>query len=263
MGFCSNLVKVTLFTLNISMLVVGLALVILGGLMQSKLNHYAEFSEDKNSKAGYYAMGAGAGVALISFLGCCGVMKKNGTMVKAYAGLLLLLLFAEIGAGIAAFMFKGEAEDIFTRGMMSALRKYTPEGEISQFDEDAGKKLSSADLDAIRFLWDETQEGLKCCGVDSYTDWQDGKSQWVKNHPGDVPDSCCNLDQEGCGKGAMSDQGKIHKNGCKQALVDVLKANIMYVVYGGLGFGFLQIILIIAAFAVGKKMGWDYSHAYA
>ena len=78
-----------------------------------------------------------------------------------------------------------------------------------------------------------------------------------------VPDSCCNLDQEGCGKGAMSDQGEIHKNGCKQALVDVLKANIMYVVYGGLGFGFLQIILIIAAFAVGKKMGWDYSHAYA
>ena len=70
---------------------------------------------------------------------------------------------------------------------MSALRKYTPEGEISQFDEDAGKKLSSADLDAIRFLWDETQEGLKCCGVDSYTDWQDGKSQWVKNHSGDVP----------------------------------------------------------------------------
>ena len=72
---------------------------------------------------------------------------------------------------------------------MSALRKYTPEGETALSDEteDAVKKLSSADLDAIRFLWDETQEGLKCCGVDSYNDWQDNRSQWVKEHSGDVP----------------------------------------------------------------------------
>jgi len=262
MGFCSNVVKVTLFTLNISMLVVGLALVILGGLMQSKLNHYAEFSEDKNSKAGYYAMAAGAGVGLISFLGCCGVMKKNGTMVKAYAGLLLLLLIAEIGSGILAFMYKNEAEEIFTRGMKSALRKYTPEGETDKFDEDALNKVSSADLDAIRLIWDETQEGLRCCGVDSYEDWKDA-TQWVKNHSGDVPDSCCNFDQKDCGKSAMSDQSKIHTGGCKQAIVNVIDANTSYVVYGGLGFGFLQIILIIAAFAVGKKMGWDYSQYYA
>jgi len=262
MGFCSSIVKVTLFTLNISMLVVGLALVILGGLMQSKLNHYAEFSEDKESKAGYYAMAAGAGVGLISFLGCCGVMKKNGTMVKAYAGLLLLLLIAEIGAGIAAHMFQDDVDEIFTRGMKSALRKYTPEGEIPQFEDDALKKLSSADLDAIRFIWDETQEGLRCCGVDSYEDWKDA-TQWVKKHSGDVPDSCCNFDQKGCGKGEVSNPSKIHTGGCKQAIVNVVEANVAYVVYGGLGFGFLQIILIIAAFAVGKKMGWDYSQYYA
>ena len=70
--------------------------------------------------------------------------------------------------------------------MKSALRKYTPEGEIPQFEDDALKKLSSADLDAIRFIWDETQEGLRCCGVDSYEDWKDA-TQWVKNHSGDVP----------------------------------------------------------------------------
>ena len=70
--------------------------------------------------------------------------------------------------------------------MKSALRKYTPEGEILNFEDDALKKLSSPDLDAIRFIWDETQEGLKCCGVDSYKDWQEA-TQWVKNHSGDVP----------------------------------------------------------------------------
>ena len=71
--------------------------------------------------------------------------------------------------------------------MKSALRKYTPEGESPKFDEDAAKKLSSADLDAIRFIWDETQKGLTCCGVDSYKDWQVAGSQWVKNHSGNVP----------------------------------------------------------------------------
>jgi len=261
MGFCSNLVKVTLFTLNISMLVVGLALVILGGLMQSKLNHYAEFSEDSNSKAGYFAMGAGAGVAMISFLGCCGIMKKNGAMVKVYGTLLLLLLIAEIGAGIAAYVFKDEADGIFNRGMMSALRKYTPEEEIAKLDEDAPEKLKSADLDAIRLIWDEAQQGLKCCGVESYTNWQDSRSQWVKKHSGDVPDSCCKSHAKGCGEGA--DQSKIYTRGCKTEIVKKVEENTAYVVYGGLGFGFLQIILIIAAFAVGKKMGWEYTDAYA
>ena len=70
--------------------------------------------------------------------------------------------------------------------MKSALRKYTPEGETDKFDEDALNKVSSADLDAIRLIWDETQEGLRCCGVDSYEDWKDA-TQWVKNHSGDVP----------------------------------------------------------------------------
>ena len=76
-----------------------------------------------------------------------------------------------------------------------------------------------------------------------------------------VPDSCCKSDQKGCGKGA--NQNNIHTGGCKNAIIKVMKANTTYVVYGGLGFGFLQIILIIAAFAVGKKMGWDYSQYYA
>jgi len=260
MGFCSNLVKVTLFTLNISMLVVGLALVLLGGLMQSKLDHYADFSEDSNSKAGYYAMGAGAGVALISFLGCCGIMKKNGAMVKVYGTLLLLLLIAEIGAGIAAYVFKDEADTIFNKGMKSALRKYTPEEEIELAVDE---KLKSADLDAIRLIWDETQKGLKCCGVESYRDWQDNQSQWFKKHSGDVPDSCCKSHAKGCGVSAAADQSKIYTTGCKTEIIKIVEENTAYVVYGGLGFGFLQIILIIAAFAIGKKMGWEYTDAYA
>ena len=83
--------------------------------------------------------------------------------------------------------FRDEADTIFNKGMKSALRKYTPEEEIAKLDENAPEKLKSADLDAIRLIWDETQKGLKCCGVESYRDWQDNQSQWFQKHSGDVP----------------------------------------------------------------------------
>merc|ERR1711974_389227 len=69
------------------------------------------------------------------------------------------------------------------------------------------------------------------------------------------PDSCCKSHAKGCGVSAAADQSKIYTTGCKTEIIKIVEENTDYEVYGGLGFGFLQIILIIAALQSAKR--WD------
>ena len=62
---------------------------------------------------------------------------------KQFAVLIALILIAEIGGGIAAYVFRADVEDLLTSGMNDTLQKY---------GEDEG----------ITNLWNETQSGV-CC----------------------------------------------------------------------------------------------------
>jgi len=240
MGFCGGIVKASLFILNFVLFLGGVLIMAAGGYMHYQIAmKYDTFFDDKGSKAGIFGVAVGAVVALVSFLGCCGLMKKSSCMLKTYGVMVAVLLIAEIGIGIAATLYKGEAEGYLTRGMNSALNQYDPADKIKA---------------PIVEIWDETQEGLQCCGVTGYTDWKDA-DKWTKKT--DVPDSCCKEESENCGQGAIANPSSINQTGCKDKLVEEIKANIGYVVWAGMGFGLFQIILIVAACVLGKKMGYD------
>jgi len=240
MGFCGGIVKTFLFVLNFVLFLGGLLILAAGGYMHYQISsEYGAFFEEGASKAGLFGIGVGVVVTLVSFLGCCGLMKSSSCMLKAYGVMVAVLLIAEIGTGIAATLYKGQAEDILVRGMNSALDKYSETDETRLY---------------IKETWDAAQEGLKCCGVEGYNDWTKS-SGWANTQ--DVPDSCCKTESKGCGKGAIASPASINQVGCKDTLKDIIKSNIAYVVYVGLGLGFFQIILIIAACVIGKKMGYQ------
>jgi len=244
MGFCGGIVKTFLFVLNFVLFLGGLLILAAGGYMHYQISsEYGAFFEEGASKAGLFGIGVGVVVTLVSFLGCCGLMKSSSCMLKAYGVMVAVLLIAEIGTGIAATLYKGQAEDILVRGMNSALDKY----EATPSETDPTRVL-------IKKTWDEVQESLKCCGVESYNDWTKSTG-WANNN--DVPDSCCKTESKGCGKGAIASPASINQVGCKDTLKDIIKTNIQYVVYVGLGLGLFQIILIIAACVIGKKMGYQ------
>jgi len=244
MGFCGGIVKTFLFVLNFVLFLGGLLILAAGGYMHYQISsEYGAFFEEGASKAGLFGIGVGVVVTLVSFLGCCGLIKSSSCMLKAYGVMVAVLLIAEIGTGIAATLYKGEAEEILTRGMKSALDKY----EASPSETDPTRAL-------IKKTWDATQEGLKCCGVEGYNDWT-GSTGWASKV--NVPDSCCKTESEGCGVNAIASPASINQDGCKDTLKDIIKDNISYVVYVGLGLGFFQIILIIAACVIGKKMGYQ------
>jgi len=240
MGFCGGVVKVSLWVLNFVLFLGGVLIMAAGGYMHYQIaTKYGGSFENEGSKAGYFGVAVGFVVALVSFLGCCGLAKSNSCMMKAYAVLVAVLLIAEVGTGIAAAINKGEAEDLVTKGMKSALDKYNTDDDTRFYIVEA---------------WDAVQEDLQCCGVDGYQDWAKSTG-W--NNQNDVPDSCCKAMTKGCGARSSIDQSNIYTVGCKAVLIQTIKDNRSYAVYAGLGFGLFQIILIIAGCAVGKKMGYD------
>ena len=63
-----------------------------------------EFMDNRGSMAGIAAAALGGVIALVSFLGCCGLCKRNACMVNFYGICVLLLLVAEIGVGVFAYI---------------------------------------------------------------------------------------------------------------------------------------------------------------
>ena len=97
-------------------------------------------------------------------------------MVYTYSVIVLAILLAQFGAGIAAFVLKGDLNDTIESNMVDGMNNYGTE-------EHGG----------VTDTWDFVQQELKCCGVDTYTDW--GKVQgWSQyNNSITVPDSCCKV----------------------------------------------------------------------
>merc|ERR1719334_2450011 len=61
---------------------------------------------------------------IISFIGCCGSCNENSCMVYTYSGLLLLILLAEFGAGIAALVLRADLGTSLDESMRGAMAKY-------------------------------------------------------------------------------------------------------------------------------------------
>ena len=75
-------------------------------------------------------------------------------MVYTYSGILLAILLTQFGAGITAFVLKGDLSDTIKSNMDDGMNNY-------------GTKEHGGVTDT----WDFVQQELKCCGVNNYTDW--------------------------------------------------------------------------------------------
>ena len=113
----------------------------------------------------------GVVIFLIAFLGCCGAWKKNICMIYTYSVLLLIVLVAEIAAGIAAYVLKDALEARINQKMQMGMQNY-------------GKD----DYGGVNTTWDLVQRELECCGVNNAT-------QWKATNFGKTPDSCCKVSQ--------------------------------------------------------------------
>jgi len=198
MGCGTTLVKYLLFLFNFVFVVGGITLVALGALTYTKFEHYDDLME-QIGVAGFrgppIAMMIGGGIVFfIAFLGCCGAIRESPFMMSAYGTILTILLIVQIGAVIAAALYKDDAEKALKNGFVDSMAKY---GGSSEKDKE------------ITTTWDNMQERIQCCGTDSYNDWN--------NVSKPVPPTCCKAGKESCPGGLPFpniDTEKIYTQGC-------------------------------------------------
>uniref|UniRef100_A0A3B3TIR6 Tetraspanin n=1 Tax=Poecilia latipinna TaxID=48699 RepID=A0A3B3TIR6_9TELE len=92
-------------------------------------------------------------LTLLCLTGCVGALRENSCLLKMFSVIVLVLITFEVLFVIVAYTVQDQIEGYLRSGMLAAMAGYQD------------------DLD-LRFITDEIQLGLQCCGVDTYRDWE-------------------------------------------------------------------------------------------
>ena len=153
-----------------------------------------------------------------------------------FGTLIALILIVEIGCTVAVFIFKDEVWHAINKELVEGLEKY---------DDEASQGVSDS--------WDKLQTEFECCGVKDYQDWSTVESF---NKTASVPDSCCLEQTAGCGNDQLNvaQPTTINTTGCLTKLGAFIQDNIMFVGIGAATVVVLQLIGVIVACCLGRRM---------
>jgi len=233
------MMQAVLLIVNLIIFLCGSAVLGGGIYMQVEMSSYLDFVSNQAVGSAIVLIVVGAVIALVSFMGCCGACTNNSCLMKSYAAILCVLLIAEIGTAVAIYVFKGEAKDIISKGMSETQVNY---------GQDQFKTSTQS--------WDTIQNTFECCGVNGFKDWS--KATTLSSTQS-VPDACCKDYVEACGEGqaAKSQPDSIYTEGCLEKFVNEIEGHASLAAGVGIGIGVIQLITVIVACYVGKKMGYD------
>ena len=120
---------------------------------------------------------------------------------------MIVILLAQFGSAIAAFVLKDDLADSIEVKMRDGLQNYNKTG-----------------YSGVTETWDYVQQELQCCGVTNLTDWGDHF----------IPQSCY----------AQHTQ-HVFTRGCFSVMEDVFVDNFGYVAAGVLGLGVVELTAIL------------------
>ncbi|XP_065060833.1 tetraspanin-33-like [Rhopilema esculentum] len=238
--------KYTLFFLNILFWLIGLALLAVGIYVKSlkELGSVFKSTVPWYFDPSIYFIIIGAAIFIIAFLGCIGALRENICMLKTFEYIIYLLMLLELGGALGLYFAKDKAKGV----VKDALKKTIPNYRD--------------DID-LQSIIDYFQENVKCCGIDTYDDWE-SNIYFNCSSPGaeacGVPYSCCkNFQVEQntqCGykmrcikqnsqcPSAHERRNKIYTTGCVDATIDLFlsKNNLYYFIGAGAGLIVLQLV---------------------
>jgi len=237
-------VKYLLFIFNLIFAITGLALIIIGGIIQGLYSQYLDFLGEQFFNTPILLVVVGCLIFIVTFFGCCGAIKEHYCMTMTFSLLLGLIFILEIGAGIAAYMLRAEVDTIIDANMVKSMKNYGQPG-----------------YDGVTRTWNMVQHDLNCCGAQEYMDWKNTTFSQV-TAPDSVPDSCCIHDAEDCGKGILKvpDEAtqRIYTVGCRDGFEEIIKENVAYIGSIGIGVALIQVIGVICACCLARTIKSEY-----
>lgn len=205
-------IKYLLLAFNAIFVLCGIALIAVGAVVLGSLG------KQKILYGGF--LGApvaiivlGVFVFILAFLGCCGAWKKHTCMITTFSVLLAVILICELGAAIAAYVYRTQIAATTKQEAFDSIKKFNTNPDVEKF-------------------WNDAQGKLKCCGANNYTDYE---KEGIKP----IPSSCCPDKPENCTETAA------YQKGCINAFVEHFNDKIIYVGATGIIICFIEVIGII------------------
>uniref|UniRef100_H2VAC9 Tetraspanin n=1 Tax=Takifugu rubripes TaxID=31033 RepID=H2VAC9_TAKRU len=149
-----HFLKYVLFLSNLMFTILGLVVLGLGmwGLISKE-----SFAQEKISSIGTDPMlvlvSLGVVLTALCLLGSVGALRENCVLLKVFSAVVLVLLGAQVLVAILSYTTQDQIRGYLRSGMLTAMARYQD------------------DLD-LRFIVDEIQTNLQCCGADDYRDWE-------------------------------------------------------------------------------------------
>lgn len=127
--------------------------------------------------AAYILIAAGAFIFVTGFCGCCGAIRESFCMLGVYIACLIIVILAELAAGVYLAVQRADLEDMFHKHLLSEIRNFTT------LDD---KNLTTMDY---------VQRQFQCCGSKNYSEYEESihyiALQSVQSEKWIVPQSCC------------------------------------------------------------------------
>ncbi|KAI8783739.1 tetraspanin-18-like [Biomphalaria glabrata] len=248
MGFFSSCSRALLFIFNFIFWLSGAAILGVGIwiLVDPQLKDYMKLIKDGTQDeeflktSAYILIGFGSFVFLVGFCGCCGAIRGSKCLLGFYIFFLVVVFAGELAAGIYVAVFKNDIDSKLKTGLVDSIKK-NYEGDMQT-------------------TWDLVQKELKCCGGDSYLDYQN--STWSHKQSSDVkiPESCCEL-VNGVDRNKTlcmeATAGYFYTKGCREALLDWVNSHSAILIGVGCGIAGLEIIGLICAICFCRHIDKD------
>ncbi|XP_013883492.1 CD82 antigen [Austrofundulus limnaeus] len=241
---CLTVCKYFLFLFNIIFFLFGTALVGFGlWLLLDNQSFIVVLNDSTHVKlACYVLIAVGAFSMLLGFFGCLGAIYEVRCLLGLYFTCLLLILLAQIAAGVFIYVQKTTLDD----GMWEITRKV--------MDNYPGNSSS------VEQAWDFIQKNMQCCGWRGSEDWfTNGVIRSSEQQL--FPCSCQNLtlasrnasDSGFCE--ASADNWPVYQVGCAASVKNWFLTNIGVVLGICIGVAFIELLGMILSICLCKHIG--------
>ncbi|NXQ80138.1 TSN10 protein, partial [Nyctibius grandis] len=175
-GIFSQCVRYLAFLWNLLFLLLGLLALAVGvwGLL-AKGSLRGERLAPLGSDPMLLFVLVGLGASTVSLAGCLGALRSSPCLLRFFVGAVLAFAGLEVLGGLLLLAARRRLRDALRDALLLCLLRYHEEPDL-------------------RFLVDELQRSLQCCGLGSYRDWETNP-YFNCSAPGvqacGVPASCC------------------------------------------------------------------------
>ncbi|XP_056011129.1 tetraspanin-1-like isoform X2 [Ostrea edulis] len=185
---------------------------------------------------GYFFVGLGLFLIIITIIGCCGACCKVKYMLVAYAIIVIAILAGEI---IFVGILYGSPDTI--KSEIKAPLKTTIQSDYVGFN---GTNI-------VSLGWNFVHREFKCCGVDTYNDFTGG-AKWNTNYGTGLkaPITCCETIPDATTPTCATTPVNIYTKGCFDEVYNMLLGNVGLVAGSIAGCGVFQLVLIIFALII-------------